>query len=680
MRDWQPLGKVIMPTTTIDTRMQRDGYGAKGMASTTSDDVAGQMRGSVRALLGDSIRLSDRMSLGDLDTYTGPTHSTTGIPYAIHGTAKVVSTKVATWLAGFDDPIKAIMPVAVHEQQKIIIRRKYVVGGSAIITPERAPARTVAVREDEREVVLTRYGGDLEMNLNLFLRPNDAREELEMKLGAQRQELENVLVRLGYEAIMAEGTNIVEALARANPAMANMDHWERQQAIEKTYVNSVFGCINKHNYPVENLLAAAAKANLYTPTGARRQKLATMIVPPGMMDLTKYTRQCNMQFSISGLKTTEQGTISLPLSNGVEDKISGLRILVHMPPPSNANGAAHPQVESSGLMRVAAWATVYPLGKYIGPAINTEDGTGFTVKSPDATHHATKQNTYYDDVRITDFKCRNWATLDQFYHGSELLQKYGDMPGYKYYLTDKGFRRGAVRTDTEKPSDSSLFWSDDVELIVIRPRFACLMQSAILATNPQDRAGELLMAYPQTGVSTSQTDESMKMQLRVYMGAAVYNPENYVVYPHVAFAGAVSGHGARFCMSQEFNPDEHDLILAFKSKNTECTDLLKDKHFRATAGAVFYKDYLDKQDNDGNWAQNPEDKVEEPKIMGTDGEGVPLTFWQGRTLKFSGTHGKWETATRNYGHLGRLDDPERSDVIEGMQKYIEVPPEGSYKE
>lgn len=47
----------------------------------------------------------------------------------------------------------------IHQEQKIIIRRRYVVGGSASVVPERAPAKTVSVREDVRSIMLTRYGG-----------------------------------------------------------------------------------------------------------------------------------------------------------------------------------------------------------------------------------------------------------------------------------------------------------------------------------------------------------------------------------------------------------------------------------------------------------------------------------------------------------------------------------------
>jgi hypothetical protein len=78
--------------------------------------------------------------------------------------------QVGEYLAKFVDPIKTILSTNIHEEEKVMIVRKYVVGGRAMVTPEHAPARTVAIQEDVREVHLTRFGGDVEMNLNLFLR------------------------------------------------------------------------------------------------------------------------------------------------------------------------------------------------------------------------------------------------------------------------------------------------------------------------------------------------------------------------------------------------------------------------------------------------------------------------------------------------------------------------------
>lgn len=211
----------------------------------------------------------------------------------------------------------------------------------------------------------------------------------------------------------------------------------------------------------------------------------------------------------------------------------------------------------------------------------------------------------------------------------------------------------------------------EIEAILVRPRFSAMMQSAILCTKPSSQSGELLMAYPQTGVSTSQTTESMKMQLRVYLGAVLYQPENYIVLPDVAFSGAVGGHGANVCETKVYNPEEHDLILAFKTKGYSKGSLLDDPVFRATAGEIFYKDYIDAKPD----AMSGKD---EPTSMGSDGEGVPLVFHQGRTECYNTHSNTWSTATRNLGHLGQLDDPELSDRIEGMQKYQVVAPEGTY--
>ena len=66
---------------------------------------------------------------------------------------------------------------------------------------------------------------------------------------------------------------------------------------------------------------------------------ALMIVPPGTFDLSQYTRESTMNFSISGLKSTEHGSISMPLSNVFVEPNTGVKVMVHVPPVSNANGA-----------------------------------------------------------------------------------------------------------------------------------------------------------------------------------------------------------------------------------------------------------------------------------------------------------------------------------------------------
>ena len=57
------------------------------------------------------------------------------------------------------------------------------------------------------------------------------------------------------------------------------------------------------------------------------------------------------------------------------------------------------------------------------------------------------------------------------------------------------------------------------------------MGARILVSNPGAETGELLMAFPHTGVSTNQATEAMKVQLRCYLGAAIYKPNNVLVLP-----------------------------------------------------------------------------------------------------------------------------------------------------
>lgn len=61
------------------------------------------------------------------------------------------------------------------------------------------------------------------------------------------------------------------------------------------------------------------------------------------------------------------------------------------------------------------------------------------------------------------------------------------------------------------------------DAIFVRPRIRMLCSSMIVA---KQGCGELLVAYPLTSVSTVATaPEQMRMQLRVFMGAAMYKSE-----------------------------------------------------------------------------------------------------------------------------------------------------------
>lgn len=340
---------------------------------------------SVQKILGNTTTFHTPTSV-NLDMRQGPAHSTTSLPYQIGGTARVVSQKVGTWLASFQDPIRAILGTGIHREQSIIIRRKYVVGSAATITPERAPARTVAIQEDVREVTLTRYGGDIEMNLNQFLVPGAAEEEMQMKIDAQKMELERTLCNHGYDMLMREGTNIVDAIMRSNPAfsssMAAAQQVEFVKHAHKIYTRQIFGAINKYRFPVTNLLSAARYASAYS---VGTQKGSVMILPHGIPDMLRYARRESMEYNISGVKSGEKDKkLTMQLDDVYVDTASDVRILIHHPTPTYNHGAAFPSVEnqSGGLTD-----TTYVISYYNNDtgedcnAIKVKDGSTESIEN-----------------------------------------------------------------------------------------------------------------------------------------------------------------------------------------------------------------------------------------------------------------------------------------------------------
>mgnify|MGYP001219612756 CR=1 FL=1 len=418
---------------------------------------------NVKALLGGTATLQAATSV-NLDLRQGPVHATTGIPYAIGGTATVISQKVGLWLTSFQDPIKAILGIGVHKDERIIIKRKYVVGGSATITPERAPARTVAIQEDVREVSLTRYGGDIEMNLNLFL-TDAAEEELEMKVDAQKRELERKLVDLGYDMLMREGTMIMDAIMRSNPAYTTTAGPEGvfEKHAFRIYSQQIFGALNKFRFPIANLLAAARYASAYS-TGT--QKGSVMIIPHGIPDMLRYTRREKMEYAVSGVQSGKGSKpLTMELDDVYVDTASDIKILVHYPTPTYENGAANPNVSNQrgGLTDIT----------YVINRIQRPSGEGAPV---------------WKTVNLMD---GSWVE-----HGKDDANK------YLYRVTK------------------------------------VVASSAILGA-PGSQTGELLIGYPFTGCSTSHAEERMRIQLRCYLGAVLYQPDNVLVLPNVFIDGIV---------------------------------------------------------------------------------------------------------------------------------------------
>lgn len=312
---------------------------------------------ALRDAFGDNIQIDRRMpvnlAMGNFDRMGTRGHATTGIPYAISGTAEVVEIDVGERLMAFSDPIRAILGTGVHTSQKIIIKRQYASGGGATVVPERAPARTIGLQEDVREVVLTRYGADIEWNLNLLARPADFQKEMQIKLNAQKESLQMELVRMAYDMLMTEGTSLVNALVASSPVF-NANPGLAQVNAERIYVSSVFGAMQRFPYPVHNLLAAAKYATNFTISQADK---TVLIVPFGLPELHKYTKQENMVSYIHGVQHGDP--LTADVTGGAVDTTTNTTVYVHRPPMSYVHGAAAPQSDGPLLATEVQFATFY---------------------------------------------------------------------------------------------------------------------------------------------------------------------------------------------------------------------------------------------------------------------------------------------------------------------------------
>ena len=530
--------------------------------------------GTIKNLLGENVAVSR-----DTGVRIGAPHATTGIPYAISGTATVINSNVSAKLATFTDPIKAILGTGVHSTQRIIIKRKYVAGGGAQVVPEHASARTVAIREDVREVMLTRYGNDIEMNLNLFLRPKDAEEELTMKLEASQIGLEKQLIRLGYEAIMDNGIDLAVGIATSRNQMSLSD-------MSNVYCRQLFGVFAKSAYPITTIMAAAKMANAYSVSQAEK---TVMIIPFGTPELIKFTKPHYMEYNLSGIPASARDKIDLKIPGGRIDEFSNCTIYQHVPPVDMNNGVPFPVVEDSLLSRYVTVVSRVPLPERDSSNVTTEGivtdctdtgapGHGTFIRGAGGTF-AVKDDLYVLNYKTGDrvklpilqpcpqvgaamvgmptavyFKghnlsvmCANWETVNTIdiagrrnpgfanvnAAGKLALRDWANIieDAYNHFYSNPGGR--SISEQARRLITIGL----QMTHFIRRSRFK--MRSGILAA-PGSSTGELLYAYSSCSVSTNPSTELGKLGLRVYLGAAIYRPENIFILPNIAFESVVS--------------------------------------------------------------------------------------------------------------------------------------------
>ena len=109
------------------------------------------------------------------------------------------------------------------------------------------------------------------------------------------------------------------------------------------------------------------------------------------------------------------------------------------------------------------------------------------------------------------------------------------------------------------------------ELVELAPDGTAILKmtcsSAIVAA-PGPDTGEMLVAYPQTTAhSIEVAPEEMKMQMRAYLGAAIYNDANVIRVPHVHCEHAEVMRAEAFRTEMEFRGGEDFVRDEAKSGN-----------------------------------------------------------------------------------------------------------------
>lgn len=461
-------------------------------------------------------------------------------------------------------------------------------------------------------------GADIEMNTNLFLEPELARADMDIKVSHQKKALEDKLTELGYECILREGTDLVRALADATPALHGQDDRTKIMYMDRTYVQTIFGCMEKFQFPFQNLYAAAKRAAVMAA-----DPFDTVICPAGMQDLHNYTRAENVYYYLQGQSKDQLPPIKFGLDGGMIDPTTGLKVFVTYPKVDHSDGVAYQSMEKGNLMRERTFGQ----GHFFNPG---PDGTSKTMYIMD-----------YDTRRLVAMNAPSAKSGNDTGNFGEIYAAWEKDPTKKNWA--------AVVAAGQVPC-------------FIRPKIKALMSSAIMAASGP-KTGELLMAYPQTSVNTIATaPEMMKMQLRVYLGAYLKNPANVMVCPDVHFE-AITGGGS----VTDSNNFWHFFgvkgqVAGPNSRSLDFTSFKADTTASTNAGDL---GSIGAGKNPAK-AMNPSELMYDSKKLLTDTKTKPLVLYQAAVFGDAVGH---ELLEPNEGHLGALDCPAGMNKVFGMNVF-----------
>ena len=293
----------------------------------------------VKGILGD-VDVS-RVTSVNLDAYESFAQIGRGLAIALSGRATVVQANVASHLIEYADPLKLIMPPEIAEDSRLIVKRKQVLGANAEIVPESAPARVVSVKETEHEVVLQRYGGDIEMNTNLLAIPEEYAEDLQLKLSFQQNAMARRLSEIGYETAIREGQYLPGLLVRSNPAMATASKEDKAKANATIYAQQCFGALQKYSNPIPGLLAMAKRGSA--------APFDTLILPSGVPEMEMFT-STSAYFFLNGISDADK-RMSFGIDTIKNDPVTGLNIGTYRGSVDYIDGQLSGQASEGGLTR-----------------------------------------------------------------------------------------------------------------------------------------------------------------------------------------------------------------------------------------------------------------------------------------------------------------------------------------
>lgn len=407
----------------------------------------------------------------------------------------------------------------------------------------------------------------------------------------------------------------------------------------------------------------------------------------------------------------------MPMGPTLVDKTTGMQVLVHWPMSSyqNSGGAAYPQVMQNELQEAVGFGTYYPLDQlcysngYYKMAITNFRDQSWWHKTFDpyavvahlersAENGLNVLDTHKWGVQDFSFPGRNSPTFDAWVDRAVKQDFFVKFDDDGFYTTPEQMReikeafgvyaeasRGTVSLSSFGLNfDHAINAREPVTVVLLRPNMVLLMNNALFFSDPGDETGSFLVAFPHTGVSTNQVNESMRMSMRIHIGCIIKRPENIIVLRHVQCAGFIKGHGVglaettdEFLESRADDDDDErkttDLVLMAKLESTPWSNVWKDPLWtllaqRGPYGSIMREKFEFLDGGGREWPDHGDVEVD-PAVQKTSITGdVPVHLYRGTVC-----NGRGEIVLRNNGHLGPLDNPACCGMIAGQQRYGEIP-------